>query len=143
MSKKILVPLDGSESAKNALRFTLSIVEEGDEIILLNVQKPEYEGYEKLGNITKDQLEAFYKERGERILKEGQNLVSNRKISVRIMVKLGLPALEIAKCAKENSVHSIVIGSKGMSPAVNYALGSVTYSVLHLAPCPVTIVPNE
>lgn len=141
MEKSILVPIDGSSSSKQAVDFTLSMLGENDRIILINVQKPQYEGMEKVGNISKEQLDAYYSEEGQRVLEEGKGNIVTKNIKVETVLRIGLPSIEITKAAKEFSVHSIVMGSRGMSPIVNNALGSVTYSVIHLAPCPVTIVP--
>lgn len=141
MEKTILVPCDGSESSIQAVLFALSMVKDEDKIVLINVQKPQYEGIEKVGRITREELDAYYEKEGNSILENAMKLLENKTLNVEATVRIGLPAIEITKAAKEFSVHSIVMGSRGMSPVVNNALGSVTYSVIHLASCPVTIVP--
>lgn len=141
MGKRTLVPFDGSEFSKRALDFALSLAMDTDEIFLIHVQKPYYDGVEKIGNVSKEALDAFYEEEGRKILGEAKNREIPANIKIENIVRIGLPAIEITKAAKELSAHSIVMGSRGMSPVVNHALGSVTYSVLHLATCPVTIVP--
>lgn len=141
MEKKILVPFDGSESSKQAINFAISLAGSQDVIYLIHVQKPHYNGIERMGNISKEELDSYYEEEGKKVLAVAEHVVSHTNVSVETMVRIGLPAIEITKAAKELSVHSIVMGSKGMSPVVNHALGSVTYSVIHLATCPVTIVP--
>lgn len=143
MGKNILVPFDGSDASKQAAEFALSLLNEEDKMILMNVQKPQYEGFQKVGNISKDDLDAFYLEEGVKILSLVHDLKGNSMKSIEKIVRIGLPAIEITKAAKEFSVHSIVMGSRGMSPVVNNALGSVTYSVIHLASCPVTVVPYK
>lgn len=142
MGKTILVAFDGSQSSVKAIQFALTAVKEEDRMIILNVQKPQYEGLQKVGKITKEELDQCYYSMGEEILNEAKKMVEKEKINFVTMVKIGLPSIEIAKVAKEYNVHSIIMGTKGMSPVVNQALGSVTYSVIHLAPCPVTIVPS-
>lgn len=141
MGKKVLVAFDGSQSAMKAIEFALATIKEEDSMIILNVQKPQYDGLQKVGKVTKEELDQYYYAIGEEILNEAKKLIEKEKIDWITMVKIGLPSIEIAKVAKENNVHSIIMGSKGMSPSVNQALGGVTYSVIHLAPCPVTIVP--
>lgn len=141
MGNTVLVPIDGSDSSIKAVEFTISIMKKGDRIVLMNVQKPQYDGFEKVGNVTKDQLDEYYLGEGKKILTSAEKLIKNHEISYESVVRIGLPSIEITKVAKEISAHSIVMGSKGMSPVVSHALGSVTYSVIHLASCPVTIVP--
>lgn len=141
MGKKILVPIDGSLSSKQAIEFACTMVQEGDQIILVNVQKPQYEGIGKVGNISREKLDKYYQEAGIRMLEEAKKSINHPNVMIETNLRIGLPSIEITKAAKELSVHSIIMGSKGMSQVVNNALGSVTYSVIHLAPCPVTIVP--
>ncbi|MFE8703530.1 universal stress protein [Cytobacillus sp. FJAT-54145] len=141
MSHKVLVPFDGSSSSKQAVQFAISSLKERDSILLINVQRPQYEEYQRVGNISKEELDKFYAQRGEEILQKAENDLKESNCKYEKVIKLGLPSLEITKAAKENSAHSIIMGSRGMSPVLSNALGSVTYSVLHLAPCPVTIVP--
>lgn len=144
MGKLFLIPVDGSKASMGAVEFGLTIVSESDQIVLLNVQKPLYEGLNQLGNFSSEQLNQFYKKRGEEILYEPEQAVIKKNISVQKVIRIGLPSLEITKAANELSAHSIIMGSKGMSASVNNALGSVTYGVIHIAPCPITIVPfNE
>ncbi|WP_077211345.1 universal stress protein [Bacillus dakarensis] len=141
MGNTVLVPIDGSDSSIKAVEFTISIMKQGDRVVLMNVQKPQYDGFEKVGNVSKEQLDAFYLDEGRKILTSAEELIKKQGISYESVVRIGLPSIEITKVAKEISAHSIVMGSKGMSPVVSHALGSVTYSVIHLAACPVTVVP--
>lgn len=141
MEKKILVPFDGSESAKQAISFALSLAGSEDVIFFIYVQKPHYDGIDRLGNVSREDLDSYYEEEGKKVLAMAEEVVRDQNVEFEMMVRIGLPAIEITKAAKELSAHSIIMGSKGMSPIVNYALGSVTYSVIHLASCPVTIVP--
>lgn len=141
MERTILVPFDGSPSSIQATKFVLSMVSEKDQIIFINVQKPQYEGFEKVGKISKGELDRFYYQKGEEILNKAEEVIGEQRVRLKKLVRIGLPSIEITKAAKEFSVYSIVMGSIGMSPAVSSALGSVTYSVIHLAPCPITIVP--
>lgn len=141
MGKTILVPFDGSISAQQALEFSLTMIHHEDRIIMINVQKPQYMGLEKFGNVSKEQLDAYYKEEGEQTLAIARELLVNSPVETQCIVRIGLPSIEITKAAKEFDAHAIVMGSKGKSPVVNNALGSVTYGVIHLSPCPVTIVP--
>lgn len=137
----MLVPCDGSDSSRQAIFFALSMMKDEDKIVLINVQKPQYEGIEKVGKITREDLDIFYQKEGNKILDDAKRLIKDKNINVEGIVRIGLPAIEITRAAKEFAAHSIVMGSKGMSPVVNNALGSVTYSVIHLASCPVTILP--
>ncbi len=64
---------------------------------------------------------------------------------VELLVRVGLPADEIVKVARELHVHLIVIGSRGNSLRQRlrrFFMGSTSRRILQLAPCPVMIVPS-
>lgn len=143
MQKTILLPFDGSLSSIKAVEFVMTMLNEDDIVILINIQKPQYDGPQKVSNVTKEEFDLFYYQKGEKILERAEGILESQKFGIRKIVRIGLPSIEITKAAKEFGVHLIVMGSKGMSQVVSNALGSVTYSVIHLAPCPITIVPSH
>jgi nucleotide-binding universal stress UspA family protein len=51
------------------------------------------------------------------------------------------PANEVVKAASEEGADLIVAGSRGHSAITGLLLGSVTNRLLHIAPCPVLVVP--
>src|SRR5262249_18287082 len=62
---------------------------------------------------------------------------------VEVLVRVGIPADEIVRAARELRVDFIVVGSRGRSPGQQirrFFAGSTSRKVLHTAPCPVMIV---
>lgn len=138
----IIVPIDDSSHSLNALDFAVSMAQKYDEILLLlNVQsKKETPLSSKIGggeNLEEEKL-AY----GEKQLQKATALVSG-KAAYDTKVRLGIPSIEITKEAKEINATCIVMGSRGNGPVVSAILGSVSYGVLHLSPCPVTVVPGR
>lgn len=125
---------------KKALLYAVKICKDADRLILMNAQSPKENRL--LQNIPKEQLEQYYLDEGNKILAEADEILAEVKNEVIRKVCIGYPALEIANVAKKYDAYSIIMGSRGLSPAVGNVLGSVTYRVIHLAPCPITIVPN-
>ncbi|MGN6378994.1 MAG: universal stress protein [Gaiellales bacterium] len=54
----------------------------------------------------------------------------------------GQPAHIIAELAKERGADLILTGTRGHGPVAGLVLGSVTMRLLHVAPCPVVVVPS-
>ncbi len=59
---------------------------------------------------------------------------------VDTLLRRGVPAEEIVRCAEERSAALLVMGSRGWGEMHAVLLGSVSERVLHTAPCPVLIV---
>lgn len=140
MSKTYIIPFDGSIYAKQALLYALNTGEENDRFVLLNVQT---QGEHRLlKEISDEELQQIYIDEGNKILAHAEEILAKGKSEIIKEVKMGYPSLEIANTAKEYAAYGIIMGSRGLSPSVGNALGSVTYGVIHLAPCPITIVPH-
>jgi nucleotide-binding universal stress UspA family protein len=64
------------------------------------------------------------------------------KASLYINADVGArPAHEIIATARERDADLIVVGSQGHSIIGGLLLGSVAYRLLHVAQCPVLVVP--
>jgi nucleotide-binding universal stress UspA family protein len=65
-------------------------------------------------------------------------------VSLYINADVGArPANEIIKTVRELGADLIVVGSHGHTIIGGLLLGSVAYRLLHVAPCPVLVVPPE
>ncbi|WP_062351324.1 universal stress protein [Bacillus kwashiorkori] len=140
MAKKIIVPIDNSIHSHRAFQFAVNLAQclKG-EIILLNVQ-PNIATTNVKRFISQDEIDAYLQELGTEII---DNAIQTVKPTVPIekVIRIGVPKVEICKEAKEANAYCIVMGSRGMGPIKGAVIGSVSYGVLHFAPCPVTIVP--
>jgi nucleotide-binding universal stress UspA family protein len=52
----------------------------------------------------------------------------------------GNAAEKILQVAKDKKIDTIVVGSRGLSTAKEFLLGSVSHKITHHAKCPVIIV---
>lgn len=64
-----------------------------------------------------------------------------KAVPVEVAARVGDPAAEIVRYAREHDVGLIVLGSHGRTGPSRLLLGSVAERVARLAPCPVVIVP--
>lgn len=125
---KILVAVDGSKDSKKALEYAIEISKKyGSEMTLLNVART------MLPHIGEDTAKMM----AQRILSQAE--IQAKDMRVRKRIALGHPVKEIVKIAKEGSFDLIALGSRGVSPAKRFVLGSVSENVTRSAPCSVLI----
>lgn len=140
LNQAIVVPIDGSEHSLKALDFAVKTATiTGDHIILVNVQ-PRFD--EPWDPTKPDQeIQENHHKMGEEQLQRAKEYLNESNVSYTAKVRLGLPTIEICEEAKATNARCIIMGSRGRGPDVSKALGSVGYGVIHLTPCPITLVP--
>lgn len=137
---KIIVAVDMSKHSENALGYASFLSQKCEaELVILNVfdaferaassKKKLEEIAEKLKGDSKEQLEGY----ADRARTSG---VKN----VRVERVEGDPAEMILKVSRQEKPDMIVMGSRGLSTAKEFLLGSVSHKISHHADCPVLIV---
>lgn len=147
MFQKILVPLDGSELAEQALSpaVALSQVKNG-ELILLSVpvlkqmMMREQAGYGLLW--PEDSLRHSHQELTAYLQRLEQEY-AHASLSLRTEVRDGDAAGVILDTAMAENVDLIVMSTHGRSGFSRWVLGSVTEKVLRQAPCPVLVIRDK
>ncbi|MGZ4166791.1 MAG: universal stress protein [Solirubrobacteraceae bacterium] len=139
MFKRIMWATDGSENADRALAVAKSLASEETATLTIVhiVQKIATSGDKALGWYANEELvEAKVEQVASQLSKEGVN------VSVKMVTHVGpQPAHQIAELAREAGADLIVVGSRGHGVISGLVLGSVTQRLLHVAPCPVLVVP--
>lgn len=137
MFKKIVWATDGSKSADQALEIAKSLAQDG--ATLLVVHSVEY--VVGKGTIPEDPGED---ESQAKIAKQVADLVQQGVSASLKIVQGGFTgaAHTLAEVAKEEGADVIVVGTRGHTPLAGLLLGSVTQRLLHIAPCPVLVVPS-
>lgn len=138
----IIVPVDGSERSAEALKYAEEMAAKySSELLLINVQ-PRNDGTFSIHDVNDAEWIKGKEEFGmERLKEAAEGLLCDVPVSMK--VRFGIPSIEITSEAKEQEAMCIVMGSRGNGPVVSAILGSVSYGVLHLSPCPVTIIPSK
>lgn len=140
---KIVVPIDGSKHSLSALEYAINLVKSTeDELILLNVQ-PKLEEFDLKHRYNNQEIVEINQNKGMEVLQSAIKLTEDAGVSYESIIRTGIPTIEISSEAKEKNVDSIIMGSRGVGPEVGKAIGSVSYSLLHLTPCPLTFVPMQ
>lgn len=140
--KKILCPIDFSDSSRAALDYGLSLAKQlGGEVRLVHVySNPAYvmpmEGY--MGP-TADLLSDLRKQL-ETQLQQWREEATQGGVQVDTELCEGVPYQRIVDIAKDWPADLIVIGTHGRTGLSHLLLGSVAERVVRLAGCPVLTV---
>jgi nucleotide-binding universal stress UspA family protein len=139
---KILIPLDGSDLAEEALGAAVPLARAfGAPVILLGVldlTAGMYDVYSEAFSPVdlRAQLETFL----EAALARAQAVVEREGLSASHTLRVGVPPEEIAALAQEEGVDLIVMTTHGRKGLSHVLLGSVAERVIRTAPCPVLVV---
>ena len=142
---KILLPVDGSALALDAVRFAIRMVLAGlrADAVLANVQEPAHL-YELLVAHDPDLFDRASADAGLHALVESRALLDAAGVSYEVEVAKGDPAHTIIEMSERFACDLIVMGARGTSALRSAMMGSVSNEVLHASPVPVMIVkPDE
>jgi nucleotide-binding universal stress UspA family protein len=147
MLDHILIPLDGSKLAEEAVAYGKQILPKGGKITLitaLHVSESWMYGVDPLVVSAEyrrsiDQMEQSAKAYLQRI---AVGLEADG-FQVATLLEYGPPAPVILNYAIDANVDAIVMSTHGRSGISRWLFGSVTNKVLSEAPCPVFVVPSK
>jgi nucleotide-binding universal stress UspA family protein len=137
--ERIVVGVDGSESAQEALRWAVAEARVRNAIVeaVYAWHQPFATGYAELGEINN--LDHFEKE-AQQALDAAVDAVDTSGIApVERRLVPGGAASVLVEQAKGASL--LVVGSRGRGGFSGLLLGSVSQQTAHHAPCPVVIIP--
>jgi nucleotide-binding universal stress UspA family protein len=137
MISKILVPSDGSKTAKKAAAYAVDLAKQlNASIIILSVIDQRsliaqtVSAAETPRHIV-EPIDDYLKEAAEGFTGEIKKLCDKNGVASTISIKTGHPVEEIVKEAKRFKADLIVMGSHGRSALSATVLGSVSYGVIH------------
>ena len=141
--KRVVCPVDFSDSSMHALKYAISMAQEADgQLTVLHVVAHEFENTANMETIAYDASMAvgdFLKERDEALRRCLQLAVAgvDECCSVDPLLTQGKPWREILRIARERQSDLIVMGVQGRGAADLLFFGSTTQHVVREAPCPV------
>ena len=141
---KVLLPVDGSEAALEAVRHALHLQREGlrASFVLATVQEPTY-AFEMMLAPDADTLERVTGAVGARALKRAEALFEAAGLAFEREIGSGEPAQTLLEIAQRCGCQAIVMGARGRSALHSVLLGSVSLAVLQASTLPVTIVKDK
>lgn len=144
MFETIVVGTDGSETATEAVRQATTLARSlgaGARLHLVTAYRP-LEAMYVGPDVVPSGLAGLVDPRNDArsVVEEAADKVRAEGVEVEVYVWPGDPASAIIDVATTAKAHLIVVGSRGMSGAARFLLGSVPNKVSHHAPCNVMIV---
>ena len=147
---RIMIAVDGSEFAQWSVQMLQAVASRPPDSVTL-VHVVDSAGLKSAARthaaVSKQAIAALTKA-GDQILRhfEGlarmalQQATTKPHTTIETMLAHGRLADTITKLAQQKKADLLVLGSRGLSDAENYLLGSVSRKVTALAPCPVLVV---
>jgi nucleotide-binding universal stress UspA family protein len=145
--ERILVAVDGSETALKAVDFAANLAAQIDaSLVLLAVVEEAYVGDRALKDFARAEHFAsawgdLSEARATEILIAAHERAATYE-GVRVVKewRTGSPAVEIARYVREKQVDLLVVGNTGHGRLAGVLLGSVAFKLLATVPCPLTVV---
>jgi len=126
MWKKILVPLDGSDTAELALPYAQELAGAfNSELILLHVSEPSEEKYLHMHQLYLEKI-----------------AVQTKKLIKRVspVVISGKPVEEIVKYTERNDIRLIIMASHGRSGIIPWAAEGIAHKVIDATGVPLLLI---
>lgn len=139
MVQKVLVPMDHSPLAEDALEFAFEEYPDC-EIIVFHVVDYIEESYAGKLLVGPEELRERGRERTDELFETARSIAEDHDREIRTVLEFGKPGREILEFADEENVDLIVIGSHGRSIVSRFVIGDVAQTVVERAEMPVTVV---
>ena len=138
--RRILVPVDFSDSSARALRHAAKrAAESGDSLIVVHVVPADY-GWSGIGREESRDLDRSLQRQAADRLRAFTDENVGENVSADMEVRVGQPAEEIVAAARDSKCDSIVLSTRGLTGLDRYLIGSVADRIARLAPCPVVLL---
>ena len=137
MISKILVPTDGSETAKKSVKYSADLAKQlGATITLLSVIDISVILAQPISAIAspahlRESVEDYMRQAADASIQEATKICQENGIQPETVIRSGHPVDEIINEASKLKADLIVMGSQGRSALKAAFLGSVTFGVIH------------
>ena len=138
-AKKILLATDFSEHSEAARQFATSLARDSGAMLLI-VHAVAYRPDVGFNSYIEEAEDTTHARR-----QLNETVPADPEVGYAQKLLHGVPADEIVRCAQDERVDLIVIGSHGRTGLMRLLLGSVAEAVVRRAKCPVLTVkqPNK
>jgi nucleotide-binding universal stress UspA family protein len=143
---KILVPVDGSKHAEAALYTAIELLKSAEGELFVLTVIPSFESFDlELSAARRDSLKQEFEAQGSRVANRSCDIATGEGVKVRCKAEISATSVPdaIVDFAEKENVDLVVIGSRGLSPASRFRMGSVASKVVRHAPCSVYVVKKK
>lgn len=141
--RNVIVGTDGSATAELAVRHAGELAKaEGARLVVVTAYEPHGDELVETSNAPRD-LRWMLTDRvqAEELARKGRTIAAEVGATGIIVEAIaGSPSHVLLEAAKDHGADCIVVGSKGLTGAARFVMGSVASSVSHHAPCDVLVV---
>lgn len=146
--KKILVPVDGSTFAAQALPHAVTLAELFQAELVLFQVVPDASSLEQVLDESRnivhiEERQSRFVDKATRALQALADEYKLHKLKTTTVIESGQPADRIVDYARNNNIDLIIMTTHGRTGLARWVYGSVADKVLRGAPCPVFLVRIE
>jgi nucleotide-binding universal stress UspA family protein len=135
--KTIVLAIDGSESSDLAVAAAADLAREsGGRIVAVHIKEMVAGRFAGPAHVDEDELQAKVRGQVKELADSGLDITLEMHSTMT-----GGPAPAVAETAVREHADVIVAGTRGHTALAGVIVGSVAQRLLHLAPCPVLVVP--
>jgi len=138
MIQRVLVPMDDSEMAEQALEYALDAHPEAAVTVLVVVGEPSPMWGKSMAIAMADDVEEAAEEHAADVFERAREIAADYDTEVETEVQLGNPIRAIVNRAED--FETVVMGSHGGSLSDRLFVGNVAEKVFRRSPVPVTVV---
>jgi nucleotide-binding universal stress UspA family protein len=136
MIKKILMPTDGSETARKALNYAVDLAKQtGATITLLSVIDTRFHIAQQIPASSEvpltETMQDYLRQNAQSFIEAAEKVSRAKGLKSKKVIRSGHPIEEILEEAEKSKVDLIIMGSHGKTALEAAFLGSITFGVIH------------
>ena len=140
MTRKILLPTDGSEHAEKTIQYAVSLAKAtGATIVAMYAFNPPLSLRSQRGAAMMEEFRTSLEAEAKDIIAEVAERLAKEGLNVTAMAVEGSPAEAILRAADDEKPDVIVMGSRGSGSLPGLILGGVAEKVVRYSPVTVTV----
>lgn len=137
MFKTIVLAVDGSESSDRAMTYAGELAKQsGGRVVAVHIKELIAGRFAGPVHVDEDEIQTKIRQQIKDLSDAGVNIAVEMHSTMT-----GGPAPVIAEAAARENADVIVTGTRGHTALAGVIVGSVAQRLLHVAPCPVLVVP--